>query len=78
MEQLSLGLLKQARRKLNISTDKAAALVDRDRSYIWRVENAITDIKVGTLLKLLNAYGASVVDVFVKIPERQVNELALV
>ncbi len=78
MEQLSLGLLKQARRKLNISTDKAAALVDRDRSYIWRVENAITDIKVGTLLKLLNAYGASVVDVFVKIPERQVNELAIV
>lgn len=78
MEMLSLGLLKKVRRDKNISVDKAAAFVQRDRSFIWRVENAITDIKVGTLMKLLTAYDASVVDVFVNIPERQVNELALV
>ena len=75
MEKLSLGLLKKFRRDRNISADVAGAVVNRDRNFIWRIENAVTDIKVGTLMKLLNAYGASVVDVFVKIPERQVNEL---
>ena len=65
MEQLSLGLLKQARRKQNLSVDEAAALVGKERSFIWRIENAITDIKVSTLTKLLHAYGVSVVDVFV-------------
>ena len=78
MEQLNLGLLKQARRRKNFSTDEAAALVNRDRNFIWRIENAITDIKVNTLSKLLNAYGVSIVDVFVRIPERQVDEFALV
>ena len=78
MEQLSLGLLKRARRLQNISTDAAAALVNRDRSFIWRVENGVTDLKVRTLTKLLNAYDISVADVFVKLPERQVSELAFV
>ena len=71
MEQLSLGLLKQARRKQNLSVDEAAALVGKERSFIWRIENAITDIKVSTLTKLLHAYGVSVVDVFVRLPERR-------
>ena len=75
MEKLALGLLRKFRRDKNISADVAGAVVNRDRNFIWRIENAVTDIKVGTLMKLLNAYGASVVDVFVKIPERQVNEL---
>ena len=78
MEILSLGLLRQARRQKNITTDKAATLVNRDRSFIWRVENAITDIKVGTLVQLLHAYGVSVIDVFVRIPEKQVNDLVVV
>ena len=69
MEKLSLGLLKKFRRDKNISADVAGAVVNRDKNFIWRIENAVTDIKVGTLMKLLNAYGASVVDVFVKIPE---------
>ena len=71
MEKLSLGLLKQARRRKNISTEEAGAVVNRDRNFIWRIENAITDVKVGTLTKLLHAYGVSVGDVFVRIPERQ-------
>lgn len=69
MEKLALGLLRKFRRDKNISADVAGAVVNRDRNFIWRIENAVTDIKVGTLMKLLNAYGASVVDVFVKIPE---------
>ena len=69
MEKLSLGLLKKFRRDKNISADVAGAVVNRDKNFIWRIENAVTDIKVGTLMNLLNAYGASVVDVFVKIPE---------
>ena len=70
MEKLSLGLLKQARRKKNLSVDEAATFVGKDRSFIWRIENAITDIKVDTLTKLLDAYGVSVIDVFVSIPEK--------
>ena len=69
MEKLALGLLRKFRRDRNISADVAGAVVNRDRNFIWRIESAVTDIKVGTLMKLLNAYGASVVDVFVKIPE---------
>ena len=75
MEQLSLGLLKRARRLQNISADAAGAVVNRDRNFIWRVENGVTDLKVRTLTKLLNAYDISITDVFVRIPERQVNEL---
>lgn len=78
MEHLSLGLLKQARRKQHISTDEAASIVNRDKSFIWRVENGVTDIKVKTLTTLLNAYDVSVIDVFVRTPERQVNKLAYV
>ena len=71
MEQLSLGLFKRARRRKNISTAEAAALVNRDKSFIWRVENGVTDIKVGTLLKLLTAYDSSVTDVFVRVSQRR-------
>lgn len=75
MEKLSLGLLKKFRRDRNISADVAGAVVNRDRNFIWRVENGVTDLKVRTLTKLLNAYDISITDVFVRIPERQVNEL---
>ena len=71
MEQLSLGLFKRARRNKNLSTAEAAALVNRDKSFIWRVENGVTDLKVGTLLKLLTAYDSSVTDVFVRVSQRR-------
>lgn len=70
MEKLSLGLLKQARRRAKVTVEEAAMTVGREsRSFIWRVESGITDIKVRDLLKLLNRYGKSVTDVFVRIPE---------
>jgi len=71
MEQLSLGLFKRARRNKNLSTAEAAALVNRDKSFIWRVENGVTDLKVGTLLKLLTAYDSSVTDVFVRVSQKR-------
>lgn len=69
MEKLSLGLLRQARRQAHVSVEEAATTVYRGRSFIWRVESGQTDIKVGTLLKLLNKYNKSVTDVFVKLPK---------
>lgn len=67
MEKLSLGLLRNARRRRNITVEDAAATVGKERSFIWRVESGVTDIKVGTLLKLLARYGKSVTDVFVRV-----------
>ena len=66
MEVLSLGLLKQARKKSGLSIEHAANIVKRDKSYIWRIENGSTDIKLNSLLALLNAYGVSITDVFRK------------
>ena len=50
METLSLGLLKKA----------------KERSAINRLETGISDIKVSTLSKLLNAYGVTITEVFVE------------
>ena len=67
MEKLSLGLLRNARRRCHITVEDAAATVGKERSFIWRIESGVTDIKVGTLLKLLDRYGKSVTDVFVRV-----------
>lgn len=67
MEKLSLGLLRNARRRRHITVEDAAATVGKERSFIWRIESGVTDIKVGTLLKLLDRYGKSVTDVFVRV-----------
>ena len=66
METLSLGLLKKARREKGISTKKAAEIIGKERSAINRLETGISDIKVNTLSKLLNAYGVTITEVFVK------------
>lgn len=66
METLSLGLLKKARKNKGISTKKAAEIIGKERSAINRLETGISDIKVSTLSKLLNAYGVTITDVFVK------------
>ena len=66
METLSLGLLKKARRGKGISTKKAAEIIGKERSAINRLETGISDIKVNTLSKLLNAYGVTITEVFVK------------
>ena len=66
MEILSLGLLKKARKQSGFSVEQAASVLKRDKSYIWRIENGSTDIKLKSLLALLHAYGVSITDVFRK------------
>ena len=71
MEILSLGLLRKARKDARISAEDAAAYVGRTRSFIWRVEAGLTDLKVDTLLRLLTYYGRSIFDVFVRVPVKE-------
>lgn len=71
MEVLSLGLLRKARKDAGISAEDAAAYVGRTRSFIWRVEAGLTDLKVDTLLRLLTYYGRSIFDVFVRVPVKE-------
>lgn len=73
MEILSLGLLRKARKDAEISAEDAAAYVGRTRSFIWRVEAGLTDLKVDTLLRLLAYYDKSIFDVFVRVPVKESN-----
>ena len=72
MEVLSLGLLRKARKDAGISAEDAAVYVGRTRSFIWRVEAGLTDLKVDTLLRLLAYYDKSIFDVFVRVPAKEV------
>ncbi len=69
MEELNLTLLRRARYKCHLTVDQAAKAIGKTRTAIWRYETGASDITVGTLSKLLDAYGASVVDVFVEKPK---------
>lgn len=71
MEILSLGLLRKARKDAGISAEDAAAYVGRTRSFIWRVEAGLTDLKVDTLLRLLVYYDKSIFDVFVRVSVKE-------
>ena len=66
MDQLNLGWLKRARYRKHMTTEQVAKAIGRTRTAIWRYETGITDMSVGTLCKLLDLYGVSVVDVFCK------------
>lgn len=73
MEILSLGLLRKARKDAGIRADDAAAYVGKTRSFIWRIEAGLTDLKVDTLLRLLDYYGKSIFDVFVRVNVKESN-----
>lgn len=64
MERLNLTLLKQARRRRGMSIDKVAELVGKNRTMLWRYETGKSDIPVKVLMKILNTYKVSVMDVF--------------
>ncbi len=65
MERLNLTNLKAARRNCGMSAAQAAKVIQRTKSVIYRYEAGLTDPTIGTLLKLLDAYGGvSVVNVF--------------
>ncbi len=69
MEELNLTLLRRARYRRHLTVEQAANVIGKKRTAIWRYETGVSDISVRTLCKLLDAYGASVVDVFVKKPK---------
>ncbi len=64
MEFFNPARLRRARRQKRLSVQQAATIINKDRSAIWRYETGQTDIPVSVLLALLNAYKASVLDVF--------------
>lgn len=63
MEQLNLSWLRQARRRKKMSLEKAASIVGKNRSTMFRYENGKTPLTIDTLLQLLNSYGVSIMDV---------------
>lgn len=71
-EVLNLGLLRQLRRNNRMSTEKVAEAIGKTKSAIWRYENGITDPTVGILLQMLSIYGASIWDIFAKVPDNTV------
>ena len=71
-EVLNLGLLRQLRRDNRMSTEKVAKAIGKTKSAIWRYENGVTDPTVGTLLQMLSIYGASIWDIFAKVPNNTV------
>ena len=64
LERLNLTLLKQARRSRGLSIDKVSSLIGKNRTMLWRYETGKSDIPVKVLLKILNTYKISVMDVF--------------
>ena len=63
MEQLNLSWLRQARRRRKMSLEKAASIVGKNRSTMFRYENGQTPLTIDNLLKILNAYGVSITEV---------------
>ena len=64
MERLNLTNLKAARRKKGLSTAQAAEVIGKKKSAIWRYESGKACPTVSNLLKLLDAYSVSVLDIF--------------
>ncbi len=67
--KLHLGLLKRARRCSKLSTQKVASILQRDRATVWRWETGKTDIPSNTLCRMLDLYGITPMDVFVRTQE---------
>ncbi len=66
MERLNLTKLRRVRRNKQLSLKQVADKLDMQYSIIWKYENGHVPITVDTLLKMLDIYGLSVVDVFVQ------------
>lgn len=66
MEKLNLAWLRKARRDKHISSARAAKVIGKTRSTLWRYENGKTEITTEDLLKLAQLYGCSVTDFFCK------------
>lgn len=69
MTKLNLGLLKKARRNQKLSTRKVGLTLQRDRTTVWRFETGKTDIPSKILCRMLDLYGITPMDVFVRTQE---------
>ncbi len=53
-------IIEDARKKAKISQAELARRIGSDRSYISRVENGLTEPKVSTFFRIMNALGCRV------------------
>ena len=53
-------IIEDARKKANISQAELARRIGSDRSYISRVENGLTEPKVSTFYRIMNALGCQI------------------
>ena len=58
------GRLGHFREEANLSGRAASFQLDKSELYVTRLENGDIDLKVSTLLELLDIYGISVFDFF--------------
>ena len=59
-----LARLGHFRQEANLSGRAASFALDKSELYVTRLENGDIDIKVSTLLKLLDIYGITIFDFF--------------
>ena len=68
MESVNLNWLRRARRQKQLTVDRVAEMVGKDRTTVWRYENGVTPMTVDMLFKLLDIYQLSIMDVVVREP----------
>ena len=69
MQNLSISLLRQARRNRHLTLQQAADHLGITEATLWRYENAKLPLTTDRLFQLLQLYGCSVTDVVVEVPK---------
>ena len=77
-EMLNTTLLRAKRKSAKLTTAEAAKAIGKTSTAIWRYENDVTLPSIDTLLAMLKVYGAEIKDVFVRLPEKEREDIALV
>lgn len=54
-------IIEDARKKANMTQSELASRIGSNRSYISRVESGVTEPKVSTFYRIMNALGCNVV-----------------
>lgn len=66
LENISLSLLRQARRNQRFTLRQVANLLGISQSSMWKYENGKVDLSVDRLFQLLHIYDCSITDILVK------------
>lgn len=67
MENLSISLLRQARRNRRLTLQQVADHLGITESTLWRYENGKLSLTTERLFQLLRLYGCSITDVVVEV-----------